>query len=292
MDAVITFVDGQDPLWQQDYHNTTGKPILAKRFRDWGTLKYLLRGIEKNMPFVRNVYLVVARESQVPQWADRNHLKVVLHQDIIPQKYLPVFNSAAIEMFLHRIPGLDDRYVYFNDDIFPVMPCSEDDFYSDGRLTTGFSRHIIAGSLFKKQVRQSDRIARKAAGLKPSIFFIRPQHICTPMLKQDCYKLSEIAANEIDASISPLRRPCNLNQHLFLNYSFHCGHAISRRISRKHFSLSVATPEKIERFLNAPDRKIVCINDVEMSTEKFEAFRGTLLHCFDKLFPEKSRFEL
>ena len=105
MDAVITYVDGLDPLWAADYAAAIGHAPLAKRFRDWGTLPYLLRGIERFMPFVEKVHLVVARESQVPQWvSDKVH--VVLHADIMPAEVLPCFNSCTIEMFLHRIPGL------------------------------------------------------------------------------------------------------------------------------------------------------------------------------------------
>ena len=51
MDIVITYVNGLDPEWQKSYEKHTNTPILEKRFRDWGTLKYLFRGIEKNMPF-------------------------------------------------------------------------------------------------------------------------------------------------------------------------------------------------------------------------------------------------
>ena len=89
MDIVITYVDGNDPVWQQDYEKHTNVPVMQKRFRDWGTLKYLLRGIEQNMPFVRNVYLVVSHLSQVPSWVCRENLKVVLHRDFIPAEYLP-----------------------------------------------------------------------------------------------------------------------------------------------------------------------------------------------------------
>ena len=103
MDIVITYVDGNDPYWKQDYEKYTNVPVMQKRFRDWGTLKYLLRGIEVNMPFVRNVFLVVSHPSQVPEWVDRDNLRIVLHKDIIPAEYLPVFNSNPIEMHIHRI---------------------------------------------------------------------------------------------------------------------------------------------------------------------------------------------
>ena len=162
MDAVITFVDGGDPLWQDDFRAARHGKAVARRYRDWGTLPFLLRGIERHMPFIDRVFLVVARESQVPSWADRSRLQIVLHSDIIPSMYLPTFNSTTIEMFLHRIPGLSERFIYFNDDIFPVMDAVEEDFYPGGRPATGFSRHLLALNTFKRQTRRSDRLARLA----------------------------------------------------------------------------------------------------------------------------------
>ena len=169
MDIVITYVNGLDPEWQKDYEKYTNTPILEKRFRDWGTLRYLMRGIEVNMPFIRKVHLVVARESQVPEWINRNEVNIVLHSDIIPVEYLPTFNSNTIEMHLHCINGLDEEYIYFNDDIFPLKPCKATDFFVDGRATLGMSRHLFAFNMFKKICRNSNRIARKALGLKPSV---------------------------------------------------------------------------------------------------------------------------
>ena len=101
MDVVITYVDGNDPVWKADYQKYTNIPVMQKRFRDWGTLRYLLRGIEVNMPFIRNVYLVVSHISQVPQWADQNNLKIVLHKDIIPEEFIN--SNIDTAFFLHNI---------------------------------------------------------------------------------------------------------------------------------------------------------------------------------------------
>jgi len=60
-------------------------------------------------------------------------INIVLHEDIIPEKYLPTFNSTTIEMFLCKIKGLSEHFIYFNDDMFPVMPHSMNDFFIDGK---------------------------------------------------------------------------------------------------------------------------------------------------------------
>ena len=292
MDIVITYVNGLDPEWQKDYEKHTNTPILEKRFRDWGTLKYLMRGIEKNMPFIRKVHLVVARESQVPEWANRNEVNIVLHKDIIPAKHLPTFNCNPIEMHLHRIEGLAEEYIYFNDDIFPLKPCKATDFFVDGRATLGMSRHLFALNMFKKICRNSNRIARKAIGLKPSVCFLRPQHICTPMLKSQCEELYQKVETEIISSLTKTRSSNNLNQYMFLDYMYLRGMLINKRMSKKHFSLGVASEDKIRKYIQNPKHSLVCINDVQMSEESYNEIRRTLLNTFEQVLPEKSKFEL
>ena len=292
MDVVITYVNGNDPVWKQDYEKYTNVPVMQKRFRDWGTLKYLLRGIENRMPFVRNVYLVVSHPSQVPEWVDQKNLKIVLHRDIIPEEFLPTFNCNPIEMHLHRIPGLDEEYLYFNDDMFPVGDCKPEDFFRNGRPVIGYYRHFIAGNMYKKICRNSDRLARKALGLKPSLFFTRPQHICSPMLKSQCEELYSMVEEQVRrTSASRTRTENDLNQYLFLDYMNYKGMVIREKISNKHFSVSVASPESLEAFLRKPDRNLVCINDVHLSESRYEALHDAILNAFESVFPIKSKYE-
>jgi hypothetical protein len=293
MDIVITYVDGNDPVWKKDYEKTTNVPVMEKRFRDWGTLKYLLRGIETKMPFIRNVYLVVSHPSQVPQWVDKEHLNIVLHSDIIPAEFLPTFNCNPIEMHLHRIAGLDEEYLYFNDDMFPVGDCKPTDFFRDGRPVIGYYRHLFASGMYKKICRNSDRLARKALGIKSSLCFTRPQHICSPMLKSQCEELYAKVEEEIrKTSATRTRTAENLNQYLFMDYMNYKGMVIKEKISNKHFSVAVASPESLREFLLKPTRNLVCINDVHLSEKKYQKLHSAILNAFEMAFPEKSRFEL
>lgn len=290
MDAVITYVNGLDPVWREEYSKALNIPALDKRFRDWGTLKYLLRGICKYMPFIRNVHLVVSGVSQVPEWASDN-LRIVTHRDIIPQEFLPTFNSTTIEMFLHRIPGLDERFIYFNDDMFPVSPCEESDFFRDGKIVIGFSRHLFAGGMYKRQCRNSDRMARKALGLGNSPLFVRPQHICSPMLRDASEEVFERMKDEIFQTLSRVRTMENLNQYLFLDYLFHQGRAIPERLSGKFFSIATSSASTIGKHLISPSRKLVCINDVHLKDEAYLSERAILLDSFERALPEKSIYE-
>lgn len=293
MDAVITYVNGNDPVWKRDYEKYTDVPVMQKRFRDWGTLKYLLRGIETKMPFIRNVFLVVSHPSQVPDWVDTSNLKIVLHEDIIPKEFLPVFNCNPIEMNLHKIKGLDEEYLYFNDDIFPVGDCRPEDFFRDGKGVIGFYRHVLTLNMYKKLCRNSDRVARKALGLPRSCVFIRPQHICTPMLKSVCAEVYDAVRDEIRRTESSrVRSMTDMCQYLFLDYMYHKGLIIDEKISNKHFSVAASSPDMLGSFLMNPTRKMVCINDVHLSEKRYEALHDAVIDAFEAKFPVKSRFEL
>lgn len=292
MDAVITYVNGNDPLWLADYASHVGGDILTKRFRDWGTLKYLLRGIEKHLPFIDNVFLVVARESQVPEWVDRQAVKVIMHNDFIPTGYLPTFNCNTLEVYMHRIPGLSERYIYFNDDMFPFRDMHEEDFFVNGKAAVWLKRHFLTLNMYKKICRESDRLARKLSGNGRSVFFHRPQHAPSAMLKSACEDVFEHGKEEIKSAISSVRTEKNHNQYLFTDYLFYSGKTVKKRMSNRHFSLAVSTVGKICAFIADPDEDMACINDVGMNDEKFDALRIAILDSFEKAFPHKSRFEL
>ncbi|MBR7004439.1 MAG: hypothetical protein IKI00_05655 [Bacteroidales bacterium] len=291
MDAVITYVDGLDPVWQAEYASAVGGEVLAKRYRDWGTLKYLLRGIEKHIPSVENVFLLVSGETQVPSWVDRSVVNVVLHKDIIPERFLPTFNSTTIEMFMHRIHGLGEEFLYFNDDMFPVMDCSHEDFFRDGKAVIGFASHLVAGGKYKKRVRNSDHQARKALGKKPGVFFVRPQHTCSPMLKSESEEVYSYSENKIFEVVSRLRTTRNFNQYLFLDYLYYKGKTVKGKISNKHLSPAVHSPETIASYIVSPSAKLICINDVHMTDEDFVRYRDAVQNAFEAHFPNPSRFE-
>ena len=285
MDAVITYVNGADPKWQEQYAAFSGREP-SKRFRDWGTLRYLIAGIHRYMPFIDKIYLVVALESQVPEEV-ASEVCVVLHRDIIPAKFLPTFNSTTIEMFLWRIPGLSEKFIYFNDDVFPLRPTSEDDFFPSGMPAKKLSRHLFAFGGYKQQTLHSDRMARKAAGKAAGLTFVRPQHSVTPLLKSACAEVISKVGPEIEATLTPIRVHANLNQYVFTDYMYFTGKAVSRRISQKHLSLATNSAEDIARFIAAPTADFACINDVQMSEDRFLQSRSVILEAFATTFPDR-----
>ena len=192
---------------------------------------------------------------------------------------------------LHALGYLDEEYLYFNDDLFPVMPCCKEDFFREGKGVLGFSTHWICSGMYKKICRNSDRLAREAAGMKSSCSFMRPQHICTPMLRSHCRELYDRYQQRILNSLTRTREAINVTQYTYLNYQYYKGLMIRERISSKHCSAALMSPEKLASYILCPERKILCINDVRLSDSRYEALRTVVHESFEKLFPSKSRFE-
>lgn len=83
------------------------------------------------MPWVRYIWIVT--NGQTPSWLNVTHPKIrmVHHKDIFKwPEHLPTFNSLAIESHIHRIPGLSDHFIYFNDDMILASAVYPSTWYS------------------------------------------------------------------------------------------------------------------------------------------------------------------
>ncbi|MBR5220211.1 MAG: Stealth CR1 domain-containing protein [Clostridia bacterium] len=137
IDFVITWVDGRDPAWLSEKRQYSTQKLADNRevrYRDWELLRYWFRGVEKFAPWVRTIHFVTW--GHYPEWlnTDNPKLHIVKHSDYIPQEYLPTFNSNAIESLFHKIEGLSEKFVYFNDDMFCLKDLTEQDFFQNGKV--------------------------------------------------------------------------------------------------------------------------------------------------------------
>ncbi|XP_012280887.2 N-acetylglucosamine-1-phosphotransferase subunits alpha/beta-like, partial [Orussus abietinus] len=132
IDVVYTWVNGSDPAFLknlQRYVSLNDINAATPRFSDKDELRYSLRSIEMYAPWVRHVYIVT--NGQIPNWLDMDNPRMTLitHDDIfLDPADLPTFSSPAIESHIHRIPGLSDKFLYFNDDVMLGAEIWPEDF--------------------------------------------------------------------------------------------------------------------------------------------------------------------
>jgi hypothetical protein len=131
IDIVYLWVDGADPRWQASRRaalaRADGSTRPARygdvqgRYRDNGELRYNLRALQRFFPRHGHVYIVT--DGQRPAWLRPGPgLSVIDHRALLPAAALPVFDSGHIESYLHHIPGLSERFIYLNDDVFFGAP--------------------------------------------------------------------------------------------------------------------------------------------------------------------------
>ena len=166
IDAVITWVDGSDPVLAEKRRKYLADPSLpgaaATRFASNDEVLYCTLSILRFAPFFRKIWFVT--DNQTPPvfdavnrlFPDQAHkLGVVDHREIFAgyEEFLPTFNSSTISQMLHRIPGLAERFVYFNDDVFLTGPI-ESGYFFDGEKPT------IRGRWFR--ARDQIKLARQS----------------------------------------------------------------------------------------------------------------------------------
>lgn len=146
IDFVIFWVDGGDLEWQKKkaFYKGTELQNSSTRYRDWGILNYWFRAVEQYAPWVHHIYFV--SDNQFPKWMNFNHPKLthVDHKDFIPHEFLPTFQANTIEDNIHRIPGLSEHFVVFNDDTYINAPISPEYYFQEGLPCDGTFEHVFS----------------------------------------------------------------------------------------------------------------------------------------------------
>ena len=136
--------DAADPSIDLVYCWYSGKipdGVDKCRASDNGKLYYSIKGVDRFAPWIRRIHVLVNDDAVIPDWLSRHaKVRVVRLSAFIPKEALPLNNSASIEMWLHRVPDLSERFVYSNDDMFLGRPVSPRDFFdARGRMICRYS---------------------------------------------------------------------------------------------------------------------------------------------------------
>ena len=149
IDVVFTWVDNKDPQWLAKYQQANQQPdILEKaalysndtaRFTNHNELYYSVYSVQKFMPWVRRIFIVT--DAQIPPLLKEKNFEnitVIDHKEIIDHHFLPTFNSHVIEANLHKIPGLSEDFIYFNDDVFVARELMPEHFFRQNGVASIF----------------------------------------------------------------------------------------------------------------------------------------------------------
>ena len=328
IDFVLAWVDGSDKSWQEiKKKNDTEKKTAnnnESRYRDWNQLKYWFRGVEKFAPWVNKIYFVTC--GQKPEWLDENNPKIVLvnHKDYMKEDYLPTFSANPIELNFHRIKGLSEHFVYFNDDMFIINPVKEGDFFKNGLPCDSYCESPLfmygAGSSFPYMlVNDSEIIAKHfnkreyikknlfkylniKYGLKSNItnlFMMRYKqfsgfsypHIPSSFLKSTYEEVWNNEEEVLDSvSKNKFRTNNDVNQYIFKAWQYCTGKFMPRSLKFGDNIPITNENSKLIKTIKGSRYKVLCIND-SSNIKDFEKTRNEINMAFEEKFKDKSSFE-
>ncbi|GMO14973.1 MAG: hypothetical protein Ta2E_05590 [Mycoplasmoidaceae bacterium] len=137
IDLVYTWCDGTDPGFQAKKAKAMGTEFTFNgelngkhHILQADELMYSLRSIEKNLPWINNIWIIV--DEQIPDFLniDNPKIHIVDMKDIFPSDALPNFNTNSIETVMGNIKGLSEYFILASDDMMVNKPLSPDYFYT------------------------------------------------------------------------------------------------------------------------------------------------------------------
>ena len=331
IDVVILWVDQNDPNWNQQYtyYKNQEKDEYSfsnSRYRDWDLLKYWFRSLEQNAKWINKIHFVTC--GHLPSWLnlDNKKLNIVLHSDIIASEYLPTFNSHTIELNIHKIDELSEKFIYFNDDFF-LNQKVESDFFFKNELPVDFfvmdslrqngvdtffgcikHRSIAICNLHFKKYNVIRKIFFKVFNLKYGIGFIlnvlnlpmsnfsylNTPHLPQPYLKKVFHQVWNKEGDFLNrVCLNKFRQATDVNQYIFRNWQLLSGffYPVYPYNRGNFYNINSDNINNIIDDILLARTKTICINDSDL-VDDFENLKLSLIKTFEKRYPEKSSFEL
>lgn len=331
IDFVILWVDGADPVWQCEKRkyqpDKTTENNSVNRYRDWKLLPYWFRAVERYAPFVNRIHFVTW--GHTPAFLNKNapKLHIVRHDEFIPKEYLPTFSSHAIEMNIHRIPGLSEHFVYFNDDMFMLRPFRPDSFFIDGLPCTyggeiplqltgniGTWLHASVNDLgivnahfpkresvsryrskyINKRYRWQDNVRTfLLEKLYPDYFTgFKNIHAPAAYLKSAFQEVWEAEPKKLrETCCDRFRTSDNVNQWVVLWWQIASGQFMPKTIDNLVMKIEDSTIDCLCTAIEKQEYDYICLNDPEEDID-FDKLSLRLLKSFEKILPDKSSFEI
>ena len=306
VDAVYTWVDGNDPAWQDAraarLAAVTGTALKREssghaRFASRDELRYSLRSLHLFAPWVRKIHLVTA--GQVPDWfIDHPKIQVVDHREILPPDALPTFNSHAIESRLHKVPELAEHFLYLNDDFLLGRPLPPHIFFTPSGQTMVFLSDHNLGVDDLADVPPWLSAARNNRALLRKTFGV----INTHSLSHAPYAHRKSVLEEIEKRFpeelaltarSPFRSDDNISllSSFAQHYGLITGTAVSSRAEMAYIDISAADVVRRLRRLQDREQDFICLGDSHEHALRPDVLHQTLEQFYDFYFPVVAPWE-
>ncbi|MET9254910.1 stealth family protein [Streptomyces sp. NPDC003717] len=306
VDAVYTWVDGDDPVWKRRKAEAKGEAYHAEsasdaRFISRDELRYSVRSLHLFAPWIRNIYIVT--DDQVPVWLREGvpGIRIATHREIFRDAAdLPTFNSHSIESQLHHIEGLAEHFLYFNDDMFMGRPVAPHAFFT----ASGTARYFPSRNRIPQgPVAETDTPVDAACKNNRALLKERFGRVITQPMEHIPYALRRSAMEEAErdfpeawarTAASRFRAMTDLSptSSFALYYAALTGRAQPGSMPFTYLQLAVPDlADRLQRLLDGRDQDSFCLNDAFSTPEDIEAQQVLLDDFLTSYFPTPSPYE-
>ena len=308
VDIVVTYLNERDEKWQEDFNYWKDKEIKEgkaspnnrqafgeERTREWDAFKYWFRGVEQNCPWVNKVFLIVQNERHIPEWINRDHpkLRIVYHEEYIPQELLPTFNAMTIGMYVAHIKDLSENFIICDDDFYFLNPIKEDRFFKYNKpvhlnnivpyvpyttnSTDGVFWQILNNDMeFEKKFNRGK--------IKYGVY-----HLPEARKKSFEIKILNDYSKEILDSyiVSKFRHPNTLCNYMFSDLLKLFNEAV---LDNPYKNSSYCTLKSTVNYNDYFNKEMVCFNDTQ-DLDNYEKTKERFIEFLEKKLPNKSSYE-
>jgi hypothetical protein len=310
IDAVFTWVDGSDPEWLRRKADALGAPdgmlhavaANSSRYHNRDELRYAMRSLHSFAPWLRRIFLVT--DSQLPSWLDPNHpmVTVVTHAELFADLGgQSSFNSHAIESRLHRIEGLAEHFLYFNDDVFLGRPLLPTHFFH----ANGIAKFFLSPAQFGLGAATPSDPPVNAAGKNNRRHIQRQFGVTiTQKMRHTPFALRRSIMHQIEAMLAAdvqatarhrfrhhgdLSIPSSLHQY----WAYLTAQAVPADIEYEYADLGhPSTPARLAELLARRHRDVFCLNDTDSDPRAIDEQENMLADFLPRYLPFPAPFEL
>ena len=333
IDFVISWMNPNDENWRVqkakywaiEINDPNYDVNQVARFRDWDNLQYWFRGVEQFAPWVHKIYFVTW--DSVPDWLNLNHpkLTVIRDSEILPEGCGPCFSPNPMETNLHRIPGLSDHFVFFNDDMFLLDRVEKTDFFKKGlprEMAVSYSlcnnisndpfQHMLVSMMgaingcFDKKVVQRKNIRKWinpkygkqnihtiATWYNRDFSGIMIPHLPSSMRKTT-YKAvwGRLEEQLMKTSCHRFRDFTDITQYIFRYWAICSGDFEPTNVFKygKEFFMNDDSLAMLCQIIENQSYKMICINDSK-DIQDFKKCKDSVINSFNSILSNKSAFE-
>jgi len=270
IDYIISYCDYSDDDVRDLYENVTGLEYNSNVNSNYIDITLTLKLILKNLNFINKVYLVCKDVQVLPDSTIKlinessGRIIRVNESEFMPNGYI-TFSSACIELFMWRIPGLSEYFIYGNDDMIPMKPLFKEYFFKDGKPRASFNwKKCPNNCLYDLHMSNATNLVYDRRSNNSDYSQVcYTQHTLRPLTKSLCEECYCKYERFIMGSLHTVRYFNNMNMDLYLMYGLKNELVFDEKLPYKFCFRSVGDDELNNWLKSVLGGKMNYLNDVE-----------------------------